>query len=117
MINHQLTKHGREEHLGSLDADLALNFRGSPEEAYEIILETIQRLGYSPRSNTAGKAIPASFEKTVQVEGARHRMQVDFLAGEMAGASNHTDINMDRICSPTKLGARTWCSSNFKQRM
>jgi hypothetical protein len=40
--------HGREEHLGSLDADLALNFRGIPEEAYETILETIQGLGYSP---------------------------------------------------------------------
>ncbi len=71
-----------EEHVGSLDADLALNFRGIPEEAYQTILETIERLGYRQRSNAAGKAIPASFEKTVEVEGARHRMQVDFLAGE-----------------------------------
>jgi len=79
--------HARDEHPGSLDADLALNFRGIPEEAYETILETIHRLGYSQRNNAAGKSIPASFEKTVEVEGARHRMQVDFLAGEYGGSA------------------------------
>jgi hypothetical protein len=41
--------HATEEHVGSLDADLALNFRGIPEEAYETLLETIRRLGYGQR--------------------------------------------------------------------
>jgi hypothetical protein len=98
--------HGREEHLGSLDADLALNFRGIAEEAYETILETIRRLGYSPRSNTAGKAIPASFEKMVQVEGARHRMQVDFLAGEYGGsAKSHRHQHVQDLLAHKARGA------------
>lgn len=79
--------HAHDEHVGSLDADLALNFRGIPEEAYESILETIHRLGYQQRSNAAGRPIPASFEKTVEMEGGRHRMQVDFLAGEYGGSA------------------------------
>jgi hypothetical protein len=98
--------HGREEHLGSWDADLALNFRRIPEEAYETILETIQRLGYSPRSNAAGKAIPASFEKMVQVEGARHRMQVDFLAGEYGGsAKSHRHQHVQDLLAHKARGA------------
>jgi hypothetical protein len=77
--------HANDKHVGSLDADLALNFRGIPEDAYETILETIHRLGYAQRKNVAGKAIPASFEKTVSVESVPYVMQVDFLAGEYGG--------------------------------
>ncbi len=74
--------HATEEHVGPLDADLALNFRGIPEEAYATIFETIRRLGYAQRQNAAGKPIPASFEKTVTVGRVPYAMQVDFLAGE-----------------------------------
>jgi hypothetical protein len=95
-----------EEHVGSLDADLALNFRGIPEEAYQTILETIERLGYRQRSNAAGKAIPASFEKTVEVEGARHRMQVDFLAGEYGGsAKSHRHQHVQDLLAHKARGA------------
>jgi hypothetical protein len=98
--------HARDEHVGSLDADLALNFRGIPEEAYESILETIHRLGYKQRSNAAGKPIPASFEKTVAMEGGRHRMQVDFLAGEYGGsAKSHRHQQVQDLLAHKARGA------------
>lgn len=95
-----------DEHVGSLDADLALNFRGIPEEAYETILETIQRLGYAQRRNAAGKPIPASFEKTVTVEDVPHRMQVDFLAGEYGGnAKSHRHQRVQDMLAHKARGA------------
>jgi hypothetical protein len=61
-----LQKHGSKNavrHVGSLDGDLALNFKRIPEDKYETILETISRLGYVQRRNASGKEIPASFQK------------------------------------------------------
>jgi hypothetical protein len=75
-----------EQHIGSLDADLVLDFRRIPESAYETILEILERAGYSPRRDRQGKVVPASFQKAVSLEGGgEFRMQVDFLAGEYGG--------------------------------
>jgi hypothetical protein len=71
----QFSDADEQEHVGSLDADLALNFRHIPEEAYETILETIQRMGYSQRTNAAGKPIPASFAPRSRAERRRARRQ------------------------------------------
>jgi hypothetical protein len=77
-------------HVGSLDGDLALNFKSIPEDKYETILETLQRLGYTQRKNAHGKEIPASFEKTIKVRETPFTMQIDFLAGEYGGTTkNH----------------------------
>lgn len=88
-----LQKHGSDQaprHIGSLDGDLALNFKNIPEHKYETILEILQRLGYQQRKNTQGKEIPASFAKAVQIGEAPFMMQIDFLAGEYGGtAKNH----------------------------
>jgi len=98
--------HATEEHVGSLDADLALNFRGIPEEAYETLLETICRLGYGQRKNTAGKSIPASFEKTVTVGSVPYVMQVDFLAGEYGGnAKSHRHQRVQDMLAHKARGA------------
>jgi hypothetical protein len=79
-----------EQHVGSLDGDFALNFQRIPEDKYETILETLNRLGYSQRKSTSGKAVPASFEKTVKIGETTFTMQIDFLAGEYGGtAQNH----------------------------
>jgi hypothetical protein len=85
-----LQKHGSEHavaHLGSLDGDLALNFKHIPEDSYETILEMLTRLGYVQRQNASGKTIPASFEKTIQARGTPFTMQIDFLAGEYGGTA------------------------------
>jgi hypothetical protein len=98
--------HATEEHVGSLDADLALNFRGIPEEAYETLLETIRRLGYRQRKNAAGKPIPASFEKTVTVGSVPYVMQVDFLAGEYGGnAKSHRHQRVQDMLAHKARGA------------
>jgi hypothetical protein len=77
-------------HVGSLDGDLALNFKHIPEDKYETILETLTRLGYVQRTNASGKAIPASFVKTIKVGSTPFTMQIDFLAGEYGGtATSH----------------------------
>jgi hypothetical protein len=97
---------GTDEHVGSLDVDLALDFRGIPEEAYETILETIRRLDYGQRKNAAGKPIPASFEKTVTVEGVPYVMQVDFLAGEYGGnAKSHRHQRVQDMLAHKARGA------------
>lgn len=81
---------GNTGHAGSLDGDLALNFKSIPEDKYETILETLHRLGYAQRKNAQGKEIPASFEKTIKVGEIPFTMQIDFLAGEYGGtAKNH----------------------------
>ena len=88
-----LQKHGSDQaarHVGSLDGDIALNFKNIPEDKYETILETLQRLGYQQRQNIQGKDIPASFVKTMKVGETSFTMQIDFLAGEYGGtAKNH----------------------------
>jgi hypothetical protein len=79
-----------EQHTGSLDGDLALNFQRIPEDKYETILETLVRLGYSQRKSASGKPVPASFEKAVRLNEVTFTMQIDFLAGEYGGtAQNH----------------------------
>jgi len=95
-----------QEHVGSLDADLALNFGHISEDAYETILETIQRIGYSQRINAAGKPIPASFQKTVAVDGIPYTMQLDFLAGEYGGtAKSHRHQHVQEILAHKARGA------------
>jgi hypothetical protein len=97
---------GTDEHVGSLDVDLALDFRGIPEEAYETILETIHRLGYAQPKNAAGKPIPASFEKTVTVGSVPYVMQVDFLAGEYGGnAKSHRHQRVQDMLAHKARGA------------
>jgi hypothetical protein len=75
-----------QQHIGSLDADLFLDFRAIQETAYETILEILERVGYSQRKDRQGKVIPASFEKLVRSEGGgKFPMRVDFLAAEYGG--------------------------------
>lgn len=95
-----------EEHVGSLDADLVLNYHHIPEDAYETILETLRRIGYVPRTNAADKVIPASFQKAVQAQGAKFRMQVDFLAGEYGGtAKSHRHQRVQDLLAHKAHGA------------
>jgi hypothetical protein len=78
-----------QEHIGSLDADLILDFRSIPEAAYETIMQIVERAGYSPRKDREGKVIAASFERIVPLEsGGQFPMRIDFLAGEYGGTTH-----------------------------
>lgn len=95
-----------EEHVGSLDGDLALNFRRIPEEKYETILETLARIGYAQRTNAAGKPIPASFQKTINVGEVPFTMQIDFPAGEYGGtAKSHRHQKVQDMLAHKGRGA------------
>ncbi len=104
-----LQKRGSEHavaHVGSLDGDLALNFRHIPEDKYETILETLTRLGYLQRKNASGKPIPASFEKTIKVGDTPFAMQIDFLAGEYGGtAKSHRHQKVQGMLAHKGRGA------------
>ena len=80
---------GNTRHAGSLDGDLALNFKSIPEDKYETIHETLHRLDYAQRKNAQGKEVPASFEKTIKVGEIPFTMQIDFLAGEYGGTAKN----------------------------
>jgi hypothetical protein len=87
LLNDAASKFG-QQHIGSLDADLFLDFRSMPETAYETIFEILGRAGYSQRRDRQERTIPASFEKIVPLEGGgRFSMHVDFLAGEYGGTA------------------------------
>jgi hypothetical protein len=87
LIRDSATRFG-QQHIGSLDADLVLDFGSIPEAAYETIIQILERAGYSPRKDREGKAIPASFEKIVPLGGGEFPMRIDFLAGEYGGTTH-----------------------------
>ena len=95
-----------EQHVGSLDGDLALNFKRIPEEKYETIVETLARIGYTQRTNAAGKPIPASFQKTIKIGDVPFAMQIDFLAGEYGGtAKSHRHQKVQEMLAHKGRGA------------
>lgn len=70
-----------EPHAGTLDIDLALDFRQIPDESYQTILEALVARGYRQDS-----AQPFRFFREVPVEGREPvTVGVDLLAGEYGG--------------------------------
>jgi len=65
-------------HCGSLDIDLALDFKSFPsrQDVYKGIKEIIERNGYTERKDRKGDIIPHSFKR--EVKGIE--IQVDFLS-------------------------------------
>lgn len=116
-----LQKHGSDQaarHVGSLDGDLALNFKSIPEDKYETILETLQRLGYVQRKNAQGKDLPASFEKTTKVDETPFTMQIDFLAGEYGGtAKNHRHQKVQDILAHKGRGTDFVFDNYYKEEI
>lgn len=70
-------------HCGSLDVDLAIDFRSLPksEEVYRTIREIIKKNGYHERKDKNGRVIQHSFEREIGGDIIR----VDFLASYYGG--------------------------------
>jgi hypothetical protein len=104
-----------QQHIGSLDADLFLDFRAIQETGYETIIEILERDGYSQRKDRQGKVIPASFEKVVRLEGGgRFPMRVDFLAAEYGGtARSHRHQKVEDLLAHKARGADIAREQNF----
>ena len=69
------------EHIGSIDADVALNHRGLTEVGYKSIAELILSRGYQE-----GKQL-FIFHREVQTNDHIINVEVDFLAGEYEGSN------------------------------
>lgn len=76
-----------DQHVGSLDIDIALNAFSIPKDAYKSILEILKERGFYHRKDNLGKDIPASFLKKIIFDnGEEIEVQIDFLAPEYGGA-------------------------------
>ncbi len=75
-----------EPHIGSLDIDLAIDTKRTPETEYTTILEQLESRGYVPARDRRGKIVPARYEKIFRFgDGRSHPIRVDFLAPEYGG--------------------------------
>jgi hypothetical protein len=75
-----------DQHVGSLDIDVALDAFSIPETAYKSILEILRERGFYHKKDTLGKDIPASFLKKVVTENGKEiEVRIDFLAPEYGG--------------------------------
>lgn len=76
-----------DQHVGSLDVDIALDAFSIPTDAYKTILEILKEREFYNRKDKLGKDIPATFLKKIIFEGGEEiEVQIDFLAPEYGGA-------------------------------
>jgi hypothetical protein len=76
-----LDKKGKD-HIGSIDIDLALDFKKISDESYRSILELLKKRGYTQGSQ------PFIFNRNIKTEdGLTYSIEVDLLSGEYGGAS------------------------------
>lgn len=77
-----------DQHVGSLDIDVALDAFSIPETDYKTILEILSGRGFYQRKDALGRDIPASFLKKVALENDKEiEVRIDFLAPEYGGTS------------------------------
>ena len=60
-----------DQHVGSLDIDVALDAFSIPETDYKTILEILTGRGFCQRKDALGRDIPASFLKKVALENGK----------------------------------------------
>ncbi len=92
-IPYFLIPESQEEHTGSLDIDIALDFQKISEDTYQTILKTLKSRGYEQ----AGKNQPAVFyRKIVNDNGIDTDIEIDICASEYGGTTEghrHQRIN------------------------
>jgi len=77
-----------DQHVGSLDIDVALDAFSIPETAYKSILEILRERGFYHKKDSLGRDIPASFLKKIVFENGKEiEVRIDFLAPEYGGTS------------------------------
>jgi len=76
----------KERHPGSLDVDIALDFKNISSTAYKTIVKTLKSRGYYQSDKQ-----PFIFYRDIDMEnGKRNTIQIDLLAGEYGGTGkNH----------------------------
>jgi hypothetical protein len=73
----------KQEHVGSLDVDLALDFRTISDQTYSTILQILNKRGYEQSEEQ-----PFIFYRSIRMEDEREiRVEIDLLSGEYGGTS------------------------------
>ena len=76
-----LDKKGKD-HIGSIDIDLALDFKKISDESYRSILELLKKRGYTQGSQ------PFIFNRNINTkDGSTYSIEVDLLSGEYGGTA------------------------------
>ena len=91
-----LLTEAEEQHVGSIDVDLALNHRAISEIGYKTIMEHLLSHGY-----VQGKQ-PFIFLRTLVLEDEDITVEVDFLAGEYAGTGKKHRTQIVQNMRPRK---------------
>jgi hypothetical protein len=82
-IPYFLLENSRDEHVGSLDIDIALDFQKISNKTYRTILQMLENRGYK-----RGDKQPFIYYRTIRNEDGRNIVvEVDLLAGEYGGTS------------------------------
>jgi len=79
-IPYFLLEDAAREHVGSLDIDIAIDFKNIPEPSYQTFLEVLRKRGY-----IQGPQSFIFYRKIVTENGKEITVEVDFLAGEYGG--------------------------------
>jgi len=81
-IPYFLVEERRHEHVGSLDIDIALDFKEISDDSYQTILQAIKDRGYRQGEQ------PFIFYRIITASDGRNvTVEVDFLAGEYGGTA------------------------------
>jgi hypothetical protein len=86
-----------DEHIGSIDVDLALNHRKLDEVGYRTILDLLLAKGY-----IQAKHQPFIFYRTVNVGNHEIEVEIDFLAGEYEGTGKRRRTQRVQDMRPRK---------------
>lgn len=99
----------QQEHTGSIDIDLALDFNHISDTSYKTILELLDERDYKE-----GKQ-PFIFNRTVKSEkGIEYTIQVDFMSGEYGGTGkSHRTQRVQNVRARKARGCDLAFESNF----
>jgi hypothetical protein len=86
-----------DEHIGSIDVDLALNHRKLDEVGYRTIMDLLLAKGYIQAEHQ-----PFIFYRTVNVGNREIEVEIDFLAGEYEGTGKRRRTQRVQDMRPRK---------------
>lgn len=104
-----LFEEGRKEHTGSLDIDIALDFKKILDDTYETILQLLKGRGYEQ-----GKQ-PFSFHRNIDTDDGRQIIvKINLLTGEYAGTgTTHRTQRVQDIRARKARGCDLALQHNF----
>jgi hypothetical protein len=108
-----LLEGSRKEHTGSIDIDIALDFRKISDDTYRTILQLLKERGYEQ-----GKQ-PFIFKRTIRTKGgATQTFEIDFLSGEYGGTGKfHRTQKVQDIRARKARGCDLAFQYNFPVRI